>query len=152
MHRAAPEWLIDCGPRLVPLYDSGEFRNDSMCNPHGQVSVWCRCLGGWICRLACKRRPITEMQVVYVEGPLVWGSQCLMSIFGKRHCHASLPFISPNVAHMSNLRKDYVQCHYIFTSMSHVIKPYMPYVEFKKGPCRLVDFRSQGPLLGVGYS
>ena len=53
--------------------------------------------------------------------------------------------------HMSNLREGYVYCHYyiIFNPLSYVTIGPMSHVEFKKCPCRPVDFRGQRPYCKV---
>ena len=58
--------------------------------------------------------------------------------------HPALEMCTPAAGCTLN---DYVPCHNILAPMSHVSKPYMSHVQFKKCPCRSrsVEFRCQGP-------
>ena len=69
--------------------------------------------------------------------------------FKKWQCHMSLSLIYAHVAYlcpcrMSNLRNDYVACRYLFLSRRMSLSLMTP-DDFKKGPCRRVEFRGRGP-------
>ena len=63
--------------------------------------------------------------------------------FKKWQCRMSLLLIFLNVPYRIQ-DYDYVPCHYIFSPISHVTKPYVS-CDFKKCLCRPADFRGPGP-------
>ena len=92
---------------------------------------------------------LQHVNISHPWGLLMGGPQCRTSILinVSAACHFAY-FIQ---CHMSNFGKDYVPCHYIFgPSLSHIISPIV-HVEFRKFPCRPVDFRGQGPSHGPKY-
>ena len=57
--------------------------------------------------------------------------------------HVSDAYFPP--CRMSNFRNGLVSCNYIFLPSYRMALTPMSHVEFKKSPCRHVEFRGQGP-------
>ena len=78
-------------------------------------------------------------------GALDGTSRCRMSI-SKKMTMSNVSVTSVPPCHRSNLRHGHVSCHYLFF-YSHVACHFslMSHVDFKKSPCRLVEFGGHGP-------
>ena len=89
-------------------------------------------------------------------GPLMGGGgdpQCRLSILrnGNVPCHYFIDFpvdFQSVQCRLSILRNRNVLCHYIL-NFPVDFKSLMSPVEFKKRPCRPVEFKGQGPFLSI---
>ena len=70
------------------------------------------------------------------------GPQCCISIQEMAMLHVSFTYFLK--CHMSNLINDYVQCPILWPICRMSPSPNISHVEFRKCPCRLVDFRGVG--------
>ena len=80
----------------------------------------------------------------WVSGVEVGGLDVACRFEDMPMSHVSVAYFLP--CHICQFKRNHVPCHYFFLPPCPMWPKIMLHVDFKKGPCRCVEFKGRGPL------